>query len=52
MREAIVELLEESFYASLKGKDQKEQVEKEVADGKIPPLNGALKLFKIFKAGS
>jgi LAO/AO transport system kinase len=52
MREAILELLEESFYTSLKGKDQKEQVEKEVAEGKIPPLNGALKLFKIFKTGS
>lgn len=49
MKEAIMDLLEEKFYSSLEMDNQKDQVEKEVAEGKIPPLNGALKLFKFFK---
>lgn len=49
MKEAIADLLEESFYTSLRTNKLKEEIEKEVAEGKIPPLNAALKLFKFFK---
>ena len=51
MKEAISEMLEQYFLASLSMVNEKEQIEKQVMEGKIPPFNGALKLFNIFKAG-
>lgn len=50
MREAIVEMLEENFYSVVGSSQQKSLIEKEVSEGKMPPLNGALKLLQIFKA--
>jgi LAO/AO transport system kinase len=49
MRDAVIELLQEDFYKSLRENPHKETIEKEVSIGKIPPLNGALRLFDIFK---
>jgi LAO/AO transport system kinase len=49
MRESVVELLVEDFNNMLKENKQKENIEKEVSLGKIPALNGALRLFDIFR---
>lgn len=49
MRDAVIEILQEDFYNTLRGNQHKETIEKEVSNGEIPPLNGALKLFDIFK---
>lgn len=51
MKEAVIELLQEDFNSVIEKNQQKQIIEQEVSEGKIPPLNGAFRLFKIFKAG-